>query len=107
MILIITSPIHLRETAAIEPIIDPIIKAKAVAPKPITKEYLPPKRMRDKTSRPLSSVPNKNSNDGGLRAKKISNGSYGAKMSAKIVARTITTRTIKEIFELLFKLLKA
>lgn len=38
MILIITSPIHFRVTAAIEPIIEPKIKAKTVAPRPMTNE---------------------------------------------------------------------
>ena len=34
----ITSETHLRATAAIEPMIEPKIKANAVAPKPITSE---------------------------------------------------------------------
>ena len=63
---------QLRTTAATAPMIEPSMSAKAVAPRPMTSEYLPPYIMRDRTSRPLSSVPKRCSGVGAWRAVKIS-----------------------------------
>ena len=46
-----------RTTAAMAPMMEPTTSANAVAPKPMVSEYLAPHIRRDKTSRPLSSVP--------------------------------------------------
>ena len=57
MMRMMTSEIHLRDTAAIEPMMEPTTRANAVAPRPMTSEVRAPTIMRDKTSRPLLSVP--------------------------------------------------
>ncbi len=51
---------HGRTIAAREPMIEPKISANVVAPRPMTREYRAPYIMRERTSRPLSSVPKGN-----------------------------------------------
>ena len=66
-----TSETHFRDTAAIAPTMDPTTSANAVAPRPIVSEYRAPYIIRESTSRPLSSVPNKNCPSGAWRASKM------------------------------------
>ena len=67
-----TSDTHLRVTAARAPTTEPVTSAKSVAPKPMTSEILPPYRMRERMSRPLSSVPRMCAASGAWRAVPIS-----------------------------------
>ena len=66
-----TSDTHLRETAATAPMMEPVTSANSVAPKPMTSEMRPPYNMRDRMSRPLSSVPKMCAPVGAWRAMSI------------------------------------
>ena len=57
MMRMMTSDTHLRDTAAMEPKMEPKKSANAVAPRPMTSEVRAPIIMRESTSRPLLSVP--------------------------------------------------
>src|SRR5690554_3434724 len=84
----------------------PILKEIDTDTKPTDSEILPPYRVRAKMSRPISSVPNQCSAEGGwLRARKSARlGSYGVSQGAHKASKEKQTSTIRPTRANLFAL---